>query len=509
MRVDLLHPEGYDPEVDRPLPNAETLSNDLELETLLAAMADGDDFLWEMTNSVLLRPLLDPAVIRYRQQALVDCLHHPQVIRTLYEISVNAVQNQGKGYFGLFRDNPHSNLSGGVRLLEIFVPRLRGVREVAERHLTDFRSPAFKQLFTMLRRELSNEYLDEVEAHLRNLDPSRGVELSARVGRVGESVEYRVLRPRRSGWRDWVPPVLSNSAYTFQLPPRDDAGRQALREIRGRGINEVANALAQSADHVRGFFAALRAQLAFYVSCLNLADRLAAKGEPVCFPQALPMGRPTLSATNLYDVCLSLHLEDRVVGNEIEADGKSAVFITGANQGGKSTLLRSVGLAQLMMQSGMFVGASSLSSSVATGLFTHYTREEDATMERGKLEEELSRMSDIADQIRPGGVLLCNETFSSTNEREGSELGRQVVRAMTESEVRVFYVTHLYDLAHSFEPRSGRDVLFLRAERLPGGGRTFKLREAEPLETSFGADLYARIFGSPDTNAPVGATGST
>ena len=33
------------------------------------------------------------------------------------------------------------------------------------------------------------------------------------------------------------------------------------------------------------------------------------------------------------------------------------MMITGANEGGKSTFLRSVGLAQLMMQAGMFVAA--------------------------------------------------------------------------------------------------------------------------------------------------------
>jgi hypothetical protein len=37
-------------------------------------------------------------------------------------------------------------------------------------------------------------------------------------------------------------------------------------------------------------------------------------------------------------------------------------------------------------------------------------------------------------------------------------------------------------------------VLFLRAERRPDGARTFKIVEGEPLETSYGADLYARIF---------------
>jgi hypothetical protein len=77
---------------------------------------------------------------------------------------------------------------------------------------------------------------------------------------------------------------------------------------------------------------------------------------------------------------------------------------------------------------------------------------------------------------------------------EGSEIGRQVVRAMTESGVNVVYVTHLYDLAHSIEAKTGDRALFLRAERLPDGSRSFKLHEAGPLDTSFGVDLYREIF---------------
>jgi hypothetical protein len=37
--------------------------------------------------------------------------------------------------------------------------------------------------------------------------------------------------------------------------------------------------------------------------------------------------------------------------------------------------------------------------------------------------------------------------------------------------------------------------LFLRAERKDDGTRTFKLAEGEPLETSYGEDLYKEIFG--------------
>lgn len=40
------------------------------------------------------------------------------------------------------------------------------------------------------------------------------------------------------------------------------------------------------------------------------------------------------------------------------------------------------------------------------------------------------------------------------------------------------------------------DMLFLRAERLVDGQRTFRLIEEEPLPTSYGEDLYLRIFGT-------------
>ena len=179
-------------------------------------------------------------------------------------------------------------------------------------------------------------------------------------------------------------------------------------------------------------------------------------------------------------------------------------MITGANQGGKSTLLRSLGLAQLMMQAGMFVGARSFRASVCNGVFTHYKREEDATMESGKLDEELSRMSEIADQITRHSILLCNESFASTNEREGSEIARQVVRAMLGKRIKVFFVTHMYDLAHSLYAQQLDNALFLRAERQPDGRRTFKLVEREPLATSYGEDSYRRIFGIAEP-APAAA----
>jgi DNA mismatch repair ATPase MutS len=148
-----------------------------------------------------------------------------------------------------------------------------------------------------------------------------------------------------------------------------------------------------------------------------------------------------------------------------------------------------------MMQCGLFVAAESFHASVCRRLFTHYKREEDPTMQHGRLDEELSRMARLAEALTPDSLLLLNESFSATNEREGSEIARQVIQALVEAGVRVFFVTHLGEFARGLWEEGGPRALFLRAERQADGRRTFRVLPGEPLETSFGADLYGEVFG--------------
>ncbi len=390
-----------------------------------------------------------------------------------------------------------------MRVLELFVSLLRRLRTVADEHAGDFRSEGFTRLFAMLSKELGDEYFSEIEGHLRELKFRRGVLISAGVGEGNKGFHYVLRRLREQRWIERISPGGRAAGYSFQIPDRDDSGFRALSDLRAKGINLAANALAQSADHILSFFSMLRSELAFYVGCLNVHGLLAGKGEPTCFPVPFAGGQLALTARGLYDACLTLHVSARVIGNDVNADGKSLVMITGANQGGKSTFLRSAGLAQLMMQCGMFVPAQSFQADICNGVFTHYKREEDASMESGKLDEELSRMSGIVDQITPGCILLCNESFASTNEREGSQIARQIVRALLARDIKVLFVTHLFDLAQRLDLEGMETALFLRAERQADGRRTFRVAVGEPLPTSHGEDVYRRIFGADLDSAPA------
>jgi len=345
----------------------------------------------------------------------------------------------------------------------------------------------------MLQDELSDDYFELVEKQLETLRFKHGTLLSVRLGAGNKGIDYVLRLAPELSWRDRLA-RLRRPALSFTIAERDQASLNALSKLSGRGLNHAANALAQSADHIKSFFTMLVTELAFYIGCLNLHEHLARLGEPTCLPDATEPGAPRLSVRSLYDITLALQSDAAVVGNDADADGKSLVIVTGANQGGKSTFLRSLGLAQLMMQSGMFVPAEAFTADVRDRLFTHYKREEDARMESGKLDEELARMSDIADALTANSMLLCNESFSATNEREGSEIARQVISALTEAGVKVVFVTHLFDFADRVHSEARGDVLFLRAPRGDDGQRTFKLVEEAPLPTSYGEDTYKQIF---------------
>jgi hypothetical protein len=492
--------QTFDPRSGLPW-NAEALTTDLGLTTLFNAMARDDECVFEVARTVLLAGVQgDLETIRYRQAVLRDCLDHSAVVRALYAVAVEAMQKPKGGWYGLLSRSPDSVLRDAIEAMATLLEFLRKLRQIADVHGAEFASEGWTEFFAMLRRDLGDEYLVVLQDHLEDLKLRNGELLSAELGKANKGRRYVLHRvPSRPWtWRAWWRGLFAEKApvYTFELHPRDEAGHRALGALRNRGIALAANALGQSADHVREFFGMLRAELAFYVGCVNLHEALARKGEPTCMPVPAAAEERRWACRGLYDVGLTLSVGPRVVGNDANADGKNLVIITGPNTGGKSTFLRSVGLAQLMMQCGMFVPAEVFRASLCDGLFTHYKREEDVRMERGKFDEELSRMSDILDQLTSQSVVLFNESFAATNERE-------IIRALLESGIRVFFVTHMFDLAHGFYRRKSDGSLFLRAERLADGRRTFRVLEGEPLPTSYGEDVYRRVFGTPADTAPV------
>lgn len=473
-------------------PHAAVDAEDLQLDGLWAAMARGDEGLYAAARAVTLAPLTDPADIAHRQEVLRDCMGNAAAVRELHALADEAVAADQKIFRGPAA-RPEALLNRSLRVLEQSFEYLRRLRDLAPGHARAFRSPAFSRLFASLRAELDEEYLRGAETLLDQLQFEHGILAEARLGPGNKSVGFRLHEPPGKG-RDPSVRRFRKSGLAFAVPADNEETWRALPAFRDLIVEEVAQAAAASADHVRDFLLALRSELGFYVGCLNLAESLAGLSLPVCVPRAHAATGPAPSARGLYDPCLAL-LRGGAVGSDLDAGAATLIMVTGTNRGGKTTFLRGVGTAQLMMQCGMFVAADRYAAPVANGILTHFRREEDRSMTSGKLDEELARMSAVVDRLRPGALLLCNESFASTEERAGSDIAAEIIGALTGLGVRVVFVTHLYDLAQRMHAEAGHDRLFLTTERDAGGAPTFRIVPGTPSPTAHARDLYLRVFG--------------
>lgn len=497
MKVFLMHQDHDVHRGNGPLPGDDHLSRDLDLRRILAAMAGEDGFLLKVARETLLSPLQSVADIRFRHQVLADCLLNPGVVRDLYDLSVEVVEAEKKIYHSLFSDYPDAVLHRSLESLELLLGLMHRLLHTARADAARFSSPGFIRFFEMVEKDMDDEYLDQVAVHLKRLKFPHGFTFSARLGRGNKGIGH-VLRTPNPDSRNWFERLIRRQeagTLSFAISDRDEAGFRALGDLKNIGINMAANALAQSDDHIVSFFAVLRSELAFYIGCLNLYEVLESRGQPVSFPAPQEPGSLELRFRSLRDMSLALAGTGETIGNDLDAHGKDLLVVTGANEGGKSTFLRSLGTAQVMMQAGMFVCAESLSTGICSATYTHFKREEDQALESGKLDEELRRMSAIADVIKTPALVLFNESFSATNEREGTLIARNIIDALRATGMRVVFVTHFFELASGLHAEDDDGGLFLRAERLEDGSRTHRIIRGDPQPTSYGRDLYREIFG--------------
>lgn len=464
------------------------LMEDLTLAEIIKTMAGDDAVIRETARTAILSCLTLKDDILYRQAVLLDALRNPESVRKMYSLVLETLEKKRREHWWFRTGNLVYAFSSSIDLLYMMTKMLEKLRWIIDKEKTNFESEGFQNLFQLLDKELCDDWLEEVFIHLEELKRRDGMLIGAKLGDYCHGIGYVFLRKEKKRFRRnwWLAP-------SFAIAPRDEKGGKDLDRRIERAVNECTNVLAQATDHILDFFEMMRVELAFYVGCLNLADRLRAIGVPFCVPEFCN-GERARSYEGLYDIGLALHNNTAPVGNKLNAKGKDLYIITGANQGGKTTFLRSMGQAQVLAQCGLFVPASRFYCPIASGIFTHFKREEDKQIESGKLDEELGRMSLIADHLKPGALLLFNESFASTNEREGSEIARQVTLALMDSGMEVFSVTHLYEYAAGFQKLNSKHVLHLRAERLEEGRRTFRIVPGQPLETGYGEDLYRQVF---------------
>ena len=96
--------------------------------------------------------------IEYRQKNLCDALRNPDIVRQLYEITVETEKQRRSSWHWLSSVYLSSTFSSAVELLKIYTEMLMELRLVADSKLSGFQSEGFRNLLTMLQRELDDNY---------------------------------------------------------------------------------------------------------------------------------------------------------------------------------------------------------------------------------------------------------------------------------------------------------------------------------------------------------------
>jgi DNA mismatch repair protein MutS2 len=138
-----------------------------------------------------------------------------------------------------------------------------------------------------------------------------------------------------------------------------------------------------------------------------------------------------------------------VVGLDLELDAATRVVaITGANAGGKTVSLKTVGLALLATRAGMpFPLARGSALPWPERIVAAVGDEQDVLQERSTFSGRLERIRAALEVADRGTVVLLDELGSGTDPEEGSALSAAVVESLLARGSRVLVTTHLAALA--------------------------------------------------------------
>jgi hypothetical protein len=234
-------------------------------------------------------------------------------------------------------------------------------------------------------------------------------------------------------------------------------------------------------------------EITFYLSWLEFIAPLREGGLKFCYPK-LGDGSEDLYSRGGFDLSLAYRNGRRgeIVPNDFALrTPERIIVVTGPNQGGKTTFARAFGQMHYLASLGLCVPGREASLYLFDTILTHFEREEDITMESGKLQEDLTRLRQLLEKATPRSVIIINEIFASTTLADAVTLGGRMMDALADLGAPAVVVTFLDELAgHGPETVSMMSIV---SESDPAE-RTFKIMRKPPDGLAYAVHL-ARKYG--------------
>uniref|UniRef100_UPI00262F39A7 endonuclease MutS2 n=1 Tax=uncultured Meiothermus sp. TaxID=157471 RepID=UPI00262F39A7 len=158
--------------------------------------------------------------------------------------------------------------------------------------------------------------------------------------------------------------------------------------------------------------------------------------------------RPRLNKEGLYRLKSARHpLIANPVSNDLElAQEHRILLITGPNMGGKTALLKTLGLAVLMAQCGLFVAAEAAEIAFPDRLFVDIGDQQSLQENLSTFAAHVLQLKEVLEAATPHSLILIDELGSGTDPEEGAALAQAFVEGLLDKAVRGLITTHLSPL---------------------------------------------------------------
>ncbi|HWZ05217.1 MAG TPA: hypothetical protein VNX40_16480 [Mucilaginibacter sp.] len=177
---------------------------------------------------------------------------------------------------------------------------------------------------------------------------------------------------------------------------------------------------------------------------VNITVAKVAKTKELTFPTVQDKAAPILEITGLRHPLLS-----GAVPNDIVATcDKNLIFLTGVNMAGKSTFMKSFGIAVFLAHIGFPVPALRMSFSVFDGLLTTINLSDNLSIGHSHFYAEVVRMRKMAEYLNKGKrmVLIVDELFRGTNVKDAFDATVAIASALSKNNNSVFMIsTHIIE----------------------------------------------------------------
>ncbi len=447
----------------------------LEKERVIDIVFEKDINLNDLLETI---PFQSPNTIKFARNVLIDICR--DINATKYRQAVfnelvsdddlrNDVRDDVKELSFLahklnnFKLNP--SLMGGFTLLKLYRDFVNNSGKMLVSN-----SKTLKQVGVFLREIRKKKKFNELGEFLKDIENSSEVDFRVSIDQHGSPIGMHAMKfiknnpNENSGLISFLEKLLNKKKYDYPMK-------------RSGGLNELGKIIKEYMD--KQFLPVIHAYLDqisevtrvlepldFYLGFADYFKVLKNNGFSVCIPTIIPLGNRKMSTKNAINLLLLKEGKvgiinkvrdklvvynanaNKVVSNHIDHNkDKNMFIITGPNNGGKTTYIKTIGLIQIMGQQGLFVPAESAEISMVDRILTHFVSPDDITKGEGRYRNELRRMKEILERATPNSLILLDEPCGGTSYEEGQRQSLSLLDGFHELGPAIYFTTHMHLVA--------------------------------------------------------------